>query len=196
MPEHAAERSSGYEAVAQQFIRLREASAIGVGVIQHWAGLLPTRAVVLDLGCGAGVPVATTLAAAGLRLYGIDASAQLLQAYRQRLPHAIVACETVQDSGFFQRNFDAVIAIGLMFLLPAEQQAQLIDKVAARLNPGGRFLFTSPEQSCHWIDVLTGQASVSLGAAKYRSLGVDAGLQLVANYQDEGQNYYYDWIRL
>lgn len=38
MPEYAAERSSGYEAVAQQLIRQREASAIGVGVIRHWAG--------------------------------------------------------------------------------------------------------------------------------------------------------------
>ncbi len=43
MPEHAAERSSGYEAVAQQLIRLREASAIGAGVIQHWAGFGPNR---------------------------------------------------------------------------------------------------------------------------------------------------------
>lgn len=196
MPEYAAEEASGYEAAAQQFIRLREASAIGAGIIRHWATLLPAQAEVLDLGCGAGVPVASTLAAAGFRLYGIDASAQLLQTYRLRLPHAIVACETVQDSAFFARNFDAVVAIGLIFLLPAEQQTQLIDKVAARLTHAGRFLFTAPEQSCNWTDVLTGQASVSLGAARYSRLGSDAGLQLVAEYQDEGQNHYYDWIRM
>ena len=196
MTEPAAQSSSGYEAVAQQFIRLRAESAIGAETIRHWAGLLPAHAVILDLGCGAGVPVATTLAAAGFRLYGIDASAQLVQAYRQHVPQARVVCETVQHSGFFQRNFDAVVAIGLMFLLPAEQQTQLIHKVAARLNPGGRFLFTAPKQSCSWTDILTGQAAVSLGAAKYHNLGVDAGLELVAEYQDEGQNHYYDWSRL
>lgn len=140
--------------------------------------------------------MATTLAAAGCSLYGIDASEQLIQAYRKHVPQARLACEAVQCSAFFERNFDAIVAIGLMFLLSAEQQTQLIHKVAARLNRGGRFLFTAPKQSCSWADVLTGQASTSLGAASYRQIALQAGLQLVAEYQDEGQNHYYDMSSL
>ncbi len=192
MTEPAAQSSSGYEAVAQQFIRLRAESAIGAETIRHWAGLLPAHAVILDLGCGAGVPVATTLAAAGFRLYGIDASAQLVQAYRQHVPQARVVCETVQHSTFFNRKFDAVIAIGLIFLLPAEQQRKLIQNVATVLNPAGRFLFTAPLQSCSWTDVLTGHRSHSLVCAEYQSICSQAGLVLVADYEDEGQNHYYD----
>jgi hypothetical protein len=39
--------------------------------------------------------------------------------------------------------------------------------------------------------VLTGQESVSLGAAEYQQLLEQAGLHLQAQYQDEGGNHYF-----
>ncbi|HMI63810.1 MAG TPA: class I SAM-dependent methyltransferase, partial [Puia sp.] len=48
----------------------------------------------------------------------------------------IVACESVERSSFFNRSFDGVIAVGLMFLLSEETQRTLIPKMAAALNPG------------------------------------------------------------
>lgn len=184
--------SNGYEAVAVEFMQLREQSAIGAETIRRWAGSLHKDAVILDLGCGSGFPIATTLSAAGFSLYAIDASERLAQEFSRRLPQAYVACEAIEESTFFGRKFDAVIAIGLIFLLPAEQQRELIHKVAAALNPEGRFLFTAPVQSCRWIDVLTGLESSSLGVAEYQSICLQAGLGLVADYEDEGQNRYYD----
>lgn len=188
----AGDPSNGYEAVASEFMRRREQSIIGIATVQMWSRLLPRGGAILDLGCGSGVPISTTLHDDGFVVYGIDASASLTAAFRRRLPHAHVTCEAVEDSRFFGRTFDGVIAVGLMFLLPSDVQRDLIRKVAVALNPDGRFLFTSPTQLCAWTDVLTGQESRSLGAEEYKAAFSGAGLTLVGEYEDEGGNHYYD----
>lgn len=127
----------------------------------------------------------------GFVIYGIDASPSLTAAFRRRFPHAQLACEAVEDSRFFGRRFDGIIAVGLMFLLPAEAQREVIRKVALALNPGGRFLFTCPAQACTWTDVLTGRRSLSLGVEEYEAVLSSVGLPAVAEYLDEGDNHYY-----
>jgi SAM-dependent methyltransferase len=132
----------------------------------------------------------------GFVIYGVEASPSLTAAFRQRFPRAYVACEAVEDSRFFGRTFDGVIAVGLWFLLPAELQRELIHKVAPALKPGGRFLFTSPVQTGTWRDELTGGQSLSLGAEVYKAVLSDAGLSLIGEYVDEGDNHYYDAQKL
>jgi hypothetical protein len=82
-----------------------------------------------------------------------------------------------------------------MLLLGAEVQRELIGRVARALRPGGRFLFTSPAQACTWADNLTGRPSLSLGADVYTAIAVDAGLTVVAEHTDEGQDHHYDASR-
>lgn len=184
--------SSGYEAIAAEFQRLRDPSRIGVATVERWARSLPRGGAVLDLGCGSGVPISVTLADVGLAVYGIDASPTLTEAFRRRLPGAQVACESIVDSRFFGRTFDGVVAVGVMFLLTPEAQRALIHRVAAAMNPDARFLFTSPSQACTWTDVLTGRESRSLGAEAYAAVFAEAGLVLAGESQDEGENHYYD----
>ena len=183
--------SNGYEAHAQEFAARRIRSNIGATTVRDWCRTLPQGGTVLDLGCGCGVPISQTLLDQGLTVYGVDASASLTAAFRARFPHTTVACEAVEESTFFGRQFDAVVAWGLLFLLSDETQLRLIQKVAAALLPGGRFLFTAPAQRCEWTDVLTRLPSRSLGAETYRAALTAAGLTLVDEYDDEGENHYY-----
>jgi len=180
------DRSNGYEAIADRFLAAR--SDIGVEVVRDWAHTLPLGSSILDLGCGSGWPVATTLAAAGHRVAGIDSSPTLLAAFRRALPDAEAACETVEDSRFFGCNFDAAVAIGLLFLLPEAAQAALIARVGRVLHPGGRFLFSAPRIAGTWHDTLTGRTSRSLGVGAYRALLMAAGLHPVAFITDRGGN--------
>lgn len=184
--------SNGYEAVATELMAGRQQSSIGVATACTWARSLAPGASILDLGCGHGVPISMALMNDGFVIYGVDASPSLTAAFRNRFPHAHVACEAVEDSRFFGRTFDGIIAVGLMFLLSADSQRDLIRRVALALNPGGRFLFTSPAQSCTWADLLTGRQSLSLGAEAYKAVLSDAGLILVAKDLDEGENHYYE----
>ena len=124
-------------------------------------------------------------------VYGVDASAKLIAAFRERFPEAQAECAAVEESAFFCRSFDAVIAWGLIFLLAPDVQAALIGKVARALNPGGNFLFTFPHQAATWSDALTDRTSISLGAEGYERILRSEGLILVGESVDEGENYYY-----
>lgn len=151
---------------------------------------------VLDLGCGHGTPISRTLVQNELEVYGIDASATMVAAFRQQLPHSQVACESVENSDYFGRSFDAAVAWGLLFLLAADALVALIHRIAPVLRPGGRFLFTSPKQACTWKDTLTDRQSISLGYIGYRTSLAAAGFELLAEYDDEGENHYFDARKL
>lgn len=184
------DKSNGYEDIATLFIRSRQ-QVIGASSIRRWAKTLPPKATVLDLGCGTGVPVSKLLMDEGLLVYGIDASPTLVQHFRQNFPMAPVACEAVEDSLMFERQFDAVIAWGLLFLLPMDVQASVLRKIADALPTGGKLLFTAPRQPVTWIDVMTTRESISLGTKTYKTLLRAGGLSLLEEFDDEGGNHYY-----
>jgi 2-polyprenyl-3-methyl-5-hydroxy-6-metoxy-1,4-benzoquinol methylase len=188
--------SNGYESAAEAFMTEREKSDIGVANVRAWAGVLPRGSCILDLGCGNGVPISRALIEDGFSVYGVDASTTMVAAFRDRFPQAQVVCEAVEQSRFFSRTFDGVLAWGLMFLLPAEAQLAVIRKLAVALRPGGRLLFTSPQQACAWTDALTARPSVSLGSEAYKSALSNAGLTLLGEHSDDGDNHYYDAAKL
>lgn len=184
--------SNGYESVAERYIPHRVGqSLVGIETVRNWATRLPLHASVLDLGCGPGVPLSQTLIDRGCRVYGIDASPTMAAAFHARFPACPVECGSVLTSRFFDRSFDGVLSWGLIFLLKPREQELLIHKMAAALAPGGQLLFTAPWQVHEWEDGLTRQRSHSLGRARYHELITAAGLEVIGDDIDEGDNYYY-----
>jgi SAM-dependent methyltransferase len=190
------DRSNGYEAISEEFLAGRGSSirstAIGVKEVRKWARTLERGSVVIDLGCGPGFPISAALVDEGLHVFGVDAAPSLVSAFRRNLPGIPIVCETVQESKLFDRTFDAVLAWGLMFLLKAEDQHRLIHRFAEILGPRGRLLFTSTAKPATWNDGMTGLESLSLGAEQYRKLLKAAGISVVQEYEDEGENHYFD----
>jgi 2-polyprenyl-3-methyl-5-hydroxy-6-metoxy-1,4-benzoquinol methylase len=186
--------SNGYEAIAAEFIAGRGArSGIGIGVrtVREWAKTVRPGGTVLDLGCGPGYPITRVLIDAGLDVYGVDASPSMVRRFQVRFPEVPVECNSVERSNFLGREFDGVVAWGLLFLLEPAAQAGVIRKVARALVRGGQFLFTAPSEVCDWSDAMTGQRSESLGALAYRQLLETSGLVLSRETDDEGDNHYY-----
>jgi 2-polyprenyl-3-methyl-5-hydroxy-6-metoxy-1,4-benzoquinol methylase len=103
--KHFQDKSNGWEACARQLITGRQQTRIGAQTIAAWAQTLPRDAVVLDLGCGCGVPVSEQLLMAGLKVYGIDASPTLAAEFQRRFPEAEIACEAVEESVFSSAAF-------------------------------------------------------------------------------------------
>lgn len=186
------DQSEGYEVVAEQFIAAR--SDIGATFVRSWARAnLPPSSSIVDVGCGSGVPIAQALVEGGFTVFGIDASPSLLAEFRHRFPDSQSACEAAQESAFFHRTFDAAVAIGLLFLLSADDQRAVFRRVANALRPRGRFLFTAPWQICEWQDVLTDRPSRSLGKREYKRLLEKAGLRLIGCHEEE--NHFYEAIK-
>jgi SAM-dependent methyltransferase len=184
------DKSNGYEQIAEHFMCARN-PRIGPAMVREWSRTLPPGTAILDLGCGHGNPISQALSDEGFVIYGVDASATLITAFRERFPQARSECAAAEDSEFFCRTFDGIVAWGLMFLLPPDTQTTLIGKVARALNPGGKFLFTFTHEAATWSDSLTGRISISLGAERYQQILRTEGLVVVGETVDEGENYYY-----
>jgi len=192
--------SNGYESISAEWLATRgngrtRSNAIGVKEVRRWAKTLPHGSSVIDLGCGPGFPVTAVLIEEGLEVFGVDAAPSFVAAFQQNLPGTPVVCESVLESSFFNRKFDAVLSIGLIFLLRADEQRRLIQRFADALVPGGHLLFTAPAEPGIWTDVMTGLQSTSLGAEEYRSQLAAVGLSVAAEYEDEGQNHYFSALK-
>jgi len=187
------DKSNGYEEIAAIFMsgRGRNHSGVGASIVAEWSRMLLGGATVLDLGCGTGVPISQALIDHGFNVFGVDASPKMVAAFRASFPTVPVECTAAEDSDFFGRTFDGVLAWGLFFLLDVEIQHRLIAKIASVLRNGGRFLFTAPRQSCSWRDALTGRTSISLGYEAYRKALEAEGMSVVGTQLDEGENHYY-----
>ena len=184
-----ADMANGYEEHAATFMRLRHPH-IGQKMAREWAREFAPGATVLELGCGDGV-ISDALVKADLTLYAVDASPTLLRAFRERFPNVKTECAAAEESSYFNRTFDGVIAVGLIFLLPEAAQRTVLSKVANALKRDGRFLFTAPRQACSWLDELTKQKSRSLGAEAYEALLGDLGFEVSSGRVDEGENHYF-----
>ncbi|NJW52260.1 class I SAM-dependent methyltransferase [Salinimicrobium oceani] len=185
--------SNGYEKIAEQFLEHREhdVERTGASAVSGWAKTLAPAAAVLDLGCGSGIPISQVFMEAGMKVYGIDASPTMIGRFRSNFPGSNAACESIEQSSFFDRSFDAIIAWGLLFLLPENSQESLIKKVAGALKPHGKFLFTAPHQKVEWTDVMSKHTSRSLGGRKYRKLISENGLSLMREFDDKAGNHYF-----
>jgi SAM-dependent methyltransferase len=191
------DRSNGYEAISGEWLARRGASAtrqtaVGVKEVRNWARTLPNGSSVIDLGCGPGFPLTVLLVEEGLQVFGVDAAPSFVSAFQKNLPGTPIACESVLESTFFGRTFDAILAWGLMFLLKADEQRTLIRRFGEILVPGGRLLFTSTAKPTVWTDAMSGLESVSLGAVEYRKLLEAASLSVGTEYEDVGENHYFD----
>ena len=166
--------------------------AIGVKEVRKWAKTLPLGSSVIDLGCGPGFPITVVLVEEGLQVFGVDAAPSFVAAFQRNLPGVPIVCESVLESKLFDRTFDAVLSIGLMFLLKAEEQHRLIQRFAEILIPRGRLLFTATANPVVGNDAMTGLESISLGAKQYRKLPGAVGISVTKEYDDEGENHYFD----
>jgi len=185
-----------YEARAREFLAKRDKSAVGERIVQRWTQALPEGAEGLELACGGGYPVTSTIDATNLKLWAIEGSQTLAALFRSRFPHIPIQCAKVQNSDFFNRSYDFCVAVGLVFLLNESEQQELISKVHNFLVPGGRFLFTSPIETGRWLDLNTGARCHSLGETQYKAIFKNAGFRHVSNYTDCGKNNYYDLQRI
>jgi SAM-dependent methyltransferase len=80
--------TTGYDKIADSYLQQFGHSAVRARQLNELADLLPSRAHVLDLDRGAGVPVARDLIARGFEVTGVDASARQIERARCNVSQA------------------------------------------------------------------------------------------------------------
>jgi cyclopropane fatty-acyl-phospholipid synthase-like methyltransferase len=135
--------AEGYDRIGQQYLEwsAQEPSPVRLRWLRRATELIPPGASVLELGCGAGVPMTRTLAA-NRRLTGVDISAEQVRRARENVPEASFLLADMTALEFAPASFDAVVAFYALTHVPRDEQPALIRRIAGWLRSGGVFLAT------------------------------------------------------
>jgi ubiquinone/menaquinone biosynthesis C-methylase UbiE len=102
---------------------------------------LDDGAVVLDVGCGAGVPVARELACRFM-ITGVDISGKMIDLARVNVPKNTFIHGDIMSVDFPRSHFDAAVAFYSVFHLPREEHEDLFGRIYRWLKPGGYLMAT------------------------------------------------------
>jgi SAM-dependent methyltransferase len=126
------------------------------GWVAELARLLPRRAVVADLGCGAGVPATRELADEGLRVIGVDFSAVQLARARHLVPAAALVRADMTELRLRPASLDAVVSFYALIHVPLADQQVLFPRIRTWLRPGGYLLAITGAGRLTWTGTFLG----------------------------------------
>ena len=127
----------GYDACAAAYHRSRKMQPPTelLGLLNR----LQDESEILDVGCGAGVPIARTLARRH-HVTGVDMSQEMIHRARRNVPAGRFIRADITSTDFAPLSFEAVVAIYSIFHLPREEQPALFQRIHRWLRPGGYLL--------------------------------------------------------
>lgn len=133
----------GYNVSAGQYASTRH-SFETQDLLAQFGTLVRPAGNVLDVGCGAGVPVARFLVESGFSVTGIDVSDAMLALASDAVPGANLLQLDMTDLGRFDdASFDGIVACYSLIHVPMELHASVIGDFARLLSPQGALLFSS-----------------------------------------------------
>lgn len=100
----------GYDVVVGTYLKRFGRSTVRQRMIEKMIARSPAAARVLDLGCGAGVPLSSELIEHGFSVVGIDCSAQQIEMARRNVPKAEFVHADMNAVTFAPRSSHAVAA--------------------------------------------------------------------------------------
>ena len=144
---------SGYDLMAEQYLATKDPEdPLALEALGDLASLLPPEAGVLDLGCGAGVPVTRWLIDRGFTVTGVDVSARQLELARTNVPDGTFLKADMTELDFAPETFDAVVAFHSIIHVPRTEHPTLLAGIYRWLKPKGVFLATMTVTDYHGKD--------------------------------------------
>ncbi len=165
-------------------------------VLNSFASLLSSGAEVLDVGCGAGVPVAQFLVKADFKVTGVDFSLSMIELARENVPQATFIEMDMRKLDFADGSFDGIIAFYSLFHIQKEDHGAILLKFHNLLRENGILLFCSGwnqwegTKDFHGAQMYWSQP----GKEVTRQLVLEAGFDLIlAEVRDYGGDKHY-WV--
>nr|VFK34746.1 MAG: Methyltransferase domain-containing protein [Candidatus Kentron sp. MB]VFK76921.1 MAG: Methyltransferase domain-containing protein [Candidatus Kentron sp. MB] len=112
-------------------------------ILDHFYGYLDTKkGELLDLGCGAGEPVAKWFIDRGWTVTGVDFSNRMLDLASKYVPEMKTIHADMSHIEFDKNRFDAITVIYSLFHIQSNSHSDLFNKFYHWLRPNGKVLFT------------------------------------------------------
>jgi SAM-dependent methyltransferase len=148
--------AQAYDQIAEIYLRRFGVSAVRQFWLDQLIARLPTGVRVLDLGCGAGLPVARDLRDRGFVVTGIDGSRRQIELARGNVPGATFIQADMTSAEFAAASFGAVTAFYSITHIPRDLHSELFQHIASWLQPGGILLASlgaeaAPDWTGEWL---------------------------------------------
>ena len=171
----------GYDAIALRYAEWAgQVESPALEWLRDLDAQLPDGSDVLELGCGRGVPGTRELARRH-RVTGVDISAVQIELARHHVPEASFVHADAAELDVAAGSLDAVVALYFFGHVPADEQRDLISRIAVWLDDGGVLLATfgageaGEDVDPDWLGAPMFFAS--LGGSSYIPLLRDSGLE-------------------
>jgi SAM-dependent methyltransferase len=154
--------------------------------LDRFCALLPAGGLVLDIGCGSGLPIAQDLVRRGLDVTGVDAAPEMLALFAGNMPEAQAILMDMRDLSL-GRRFDGLLAWDSFFHLSPTDQRGMVARFRAHAAPGAALMFTSGPREGAAIGMLEGDPLYhgSLDPDEYRRLLEGAGFEVVMHVAED-----------
>ena len=121
-----------YHSIRYKFNNLKE--------LKKFVNFLPKKAKILDVGCGAGVPVAKFLVNSGFEVVGIDSSESMLKLARKNVPKAKFIKKDMTKLNFKTNSFDGIMALYSIIHVPRKEHFLIFQNFHNILKPNSIML--------------------------------------------------------
>lgn len=160
-----------YERNAQGWDALRPRRLVERPWLDRFMALVPPGGRVLDLGCGAGEPIAAHLAGQGFAVTGVDSSPALVDLCRGRMPGQDWVVADMRGLSLCAR-FAGILAWDSFFHLSMDDQRGMFPVFRDHAETGAALMFTSGPRAGEAIGTMFGEPlyHASLDPAEYQAL--------------------------
>ncbi|HUO92228.1 MAG TPA: methyltransferase domain-containing protein, partial [Rhizomicrobium sp.] len=132
--------SRGYDEIAEAYLERFGRSLVRADKLREFIRDMPPRSKILDLGCGAGTPIASELVALGFDVTGVDSSARQIALAKNNVPNASFLQADMTTVDLPVASFDGICAFYSITHIPRDEQGPLLKRIASWLKPNGLFV--------------------------------------------------------
>lgn len=170
----------GYNEIADDYSLTRDQFK-NIKYLERLNSLLKPCSTILDIGCGAGVPIDKYLIEKGHQIIGIDISSKQVDIARKNVPQGKFEVKDMSDlkeNGF---NVDAIVSFYTIFHIPREKHEELLKKINSFLPAGGLILISMGASEWEGMEEFHGTKMFwsHFGPEKNKELVVNAGFKIL-----------------
>jgi SAM-dependent methyltransferase len=195
--------ADGYDTIAERYFEWSDASPSPTRLawLERAVRRIPLGSDVLDLGCGAGIPMTRALAA-GRRVTGVDLSARQIELGQRNVPEATFIQADMTTLELPPDSLDAVVAFYSLTHLPQDELPVVLASILRWLRPGGVFLgsmgaYEAPDEiEADWLGVpmFFGHPGAKRNRAMVRRTGFVIETAVVESEPTDRHDAHFLWV--